>query len=95
LIDPTSQAVTVILRDFQASASFSTILPAGAPLQVRVQIRDQAGATASVILFANVSNPYTTTQSLQTAVVMVQNNLALAQQTGNVNAASQNIGCAH
>ncbi len=41
VIDPVSGQVTMLLRDFQGASAFATLLSAGAPATVRIQIQDR------------------------------------------------------
>jgi hypothetical protein len=91
--NPATAKPVSILRDFQATSSASAFLPAGAPVVIRVQIQDRFGALTSVLLSVNVST-FVAPTAAQVSVLAstALDRMALAQQAGDLSAASQVVG---
>ncbi len=80
----------VTLQAFQSLHSFNTLLPAGSPLQVIIQVQDKFGATATVAIDIMVNQSDVSTPDAVAGYAQIAlNGLAAAQQTGSLATAAQ------
>jgi hypothetical protein len=90
--DPAVEQTKSVLRSFDSTSSFSTVLPGGSPVTIQAEIVDRFGASSVVYLTASVSTPDVSSPAALTAATSeALNGLSMAMQSGDLNAAGSYI----